>query len=63
MENKHKFRHHVYYYWLVDIIKSSLIFNLLQNSCLRALEEGEFDDFHAKLRDSKQVLVILTLEC
>ena len=27
-------------------------------SCLRALQEGDFNEFHAKLKDSKQVLVM-----
>lgn len=27
-------------------------------SCLRALQEGDFNEFHTKLKDSKQVLVM-----
>nr|XP_027123123.1 serine/threonine-protein kinase ATM isoform X2 [Coffea arabica] len=33
-------------------------FNENLHSCLRALEEGEFDEFHTKLRDSKKELLL-----
>lgn len=33
-------------------------FLFLQISCLRALQEGDFDEFHRKLKDSKQVIFI-----
>ncbi|KAM3751704.1 hypothetical protein ACB098_04G130100 [Castanea mollissima] len=33
-------------------------FNENLHSCLRALQEGDFDEFHRKLKDSKQELVL-----
>ncbi|GMY24943.1 serine/threonine-protein kinase ATM isoform X1 [Fagus crenata] len=33
-------------------------FNENLHSCLRALQEGDFDEFHGKLKDSKQELVL-----
>ncbi|KAL3529546.1 hypothetical protein ACH5RR_008868 [Cinchona calisaya] len=33
-------------------------FNENLHSCLRALEEGEFDEFHTKLKDSKKELLL-----
>jgi hypothetical protein len=38
--------------WLMQ----SFLFYFLEISCLRALQEGDFEDFHRKLKDSKQVI-------
>lgn len=39
--------------------KSLLLFCYV--SCLTALQEGDFDQFHGKLKESKQVLFVLLL--